>query len=259
MLKRYALTALALLFVAALPAAAQDADELYPVRQPTAQELEYFDLDPDFYTKACLTQDILIATSENVSDFAIMETAYLYDMIMSSINPEVAQRIRDERVLCLLIGANELTSDLPQYRTDLTGEELDFYNWRRRGFLARLNIDGRRQPVVVFAEEDVMEYPGGAQDESILIHEFGHVVMFQGFSEAQMEAVTAAYANAQDTGIFMDGYPCQRFRRVTGETLGSVRGDATYCRRRHCGAAVPLLHSGLEGECYLFESTAFFL
>ena len=34
---------------------------------------------------------------------------------------------------------------------------------------------------MVFAEEDVMEYPGGMQLESILVHEFGHVVHGAGF------------------------------------------------------------------------------
>jgi len=187
------------------------------IAPPTDEQLAYFDLDADFYKKALVAQDILIATSANVSDDAIRETAYLYDKIMSSIDAKVAQRIRDAKLLCLLIGATEQISELPQYTTDKTGAELDFYNWRKRGFLSSRRIDGRRQPVVVFAEEDVLEYPSGMQDESILIHEFGHVVMFQGFNDEQMKRVTACYENAKKAGLYNDGYACQRFRRVDSD------------------------------------------
>ena len=213
-LRPFTLVALVLLLAAA---PALHADELYPITKPSKEQLAYYDLDPGFYTKSILVQDILIATSDNVSDYAIKESAYLYDKIMTSIHPDVAQRIRDKKLLCLLIGATEQISELPQFKTDKTGEELDFYNWRKRGFLSSLNIDGRRQPVVVFAEEDVLEYDGGMKVESILIHEFGHVIMFQGFSDEQMKKVTAAYKNAKDTGLYMDGYAAQRFGRVTGD------------------------------------------
>jgi putative heme-binding domain-containing protein len=134
-------------------------------------------------------------------------------MIMQSINPQVAGRIRDRKVLCILIGADELTSDLPQFATDKTGRERDFYNWRQRGFLSW--IDGR--PTVVFAEEDVLEYEGGMQDESILIHEFGHVIHGAGFDKPLQDRLTAAFQRAQASGIWMDGRAAQRFRRVKSE------------------------------------------
>ena len=211
------LTLALLVLLACTTTRAANAEDKYPVAPPTAEQLKYYDLDPAFYKKATTVQDILIATSENVSDYALKESAYLFDKMMSSINPQVAQRVRDQKLLCLLIGATELTSDLPQYRMDKTGKELDYYNWRRRGFLAALRIDGRRQPVVVFAEEDVLESEGGMKDESILVHEFGHVVMFQGFDESQMKQVAACYENAKKDGLYNDGYPAQRFRRVQGD------------------------------------------
>ncbi len=202
------------------PAAAQN-DDPYTVTPPTAEQLKYYDLDANFYKKSIVVQDILIATSDKVSDYALKESAYLFDKMMSSINPEVAQRVRDKKLLCLLIGATEQISELPQFKTDKTGDELDFYNWRSRGFLSNLNIDGRKQSVVVFAEEDVMEYPGGMQDESILVHEFGHVVMFQGFNEAQMKQVSEAYKNTKEKGLYMDGFAAQTFGRV--QSLTPVR------------------------------------
>ena len=193
------------------------AAETYAIAPPTDEQCTYYDLDPAFFKKSIVVQDILIATSNKVSDYALKESAYLFDKLMENANPGVAQRVREERLLCILIGATEQVSEIPQFKTDKTGEELDYYNWRKRGFLSSLRIDGRRQPVVVFAEEDVLEYPDGMKDESILVHEFGHVIMFQGFNEAQMKQVTDAYANAKKAGLYQDGYAAQRFGRVTGD------------------------------------------
>ncbi len=186
------------------------------IKPPTPEQIGSFGLDPKFYKKAIVVQASLIATSDRVSDECILESAYLFDTLMTSINPDVAGRIRAKKLLCLLLAHDEHTSDLPHFRTDLTGEALDFSNWRRRGFLDTVDVEGRKQPVVVFAEEDVMEYPGGMQDESILVHEFGHVVMFHGFDDEQMKQVTACFENARDKGLYNDGYAAQRFERIKG-------------------------------------------
>ncbi|MEE3177974.1 MAG: hypothetical protein VX269_11520, partial [Verrucomicrobiota bacterium] len=100
----------------------------------------------------------------------------------------------------------------PQFVTNKTGKELDFYNWRQRGFLR--HIDGR--PVVLFAEEDVLEYEGGMQNESILIHEFGHVIQGAGFDADLQKKVHEAFAKAKARSIWNDGKAAQRFRRVKG-------------------------------------------
>ena len=103
---------------------------------------EEYKLDTSFYKKATYVQDILIATSDKVSDYAHLEAAYLYDQIMSSIDKEAAQRIRDRRrVLCISVGHDELTSQIPQFKSDKTGKELDFYNWRSRGFLTKVETE----------------------------------------------------------------------------------------------------------------------
>jgi len=185
--------------------------EVKPLGEAAAKE---YGLDMSFYKKCTAVEGILIATSERVSDHAHLEAAYQFGMIMKSIDPNVARRIRDRKVLCLLIGNEELTSDLPQFPTEKTGEELDFYNWRRRGFLA---WHGGR-PTVVFAEEDVLEYEGGMQLESILIHEFGHVIHGAGFDEALQDRLTEAFRQAKQKGLWNDGRAAQRFRRIQSDT-----------------------------------------
>ncbi|HAE11731.1 MAG TPA: hypothetical protein DCG39_08810, partial [Opitutae bacterium] len=188
----------------------QAAHETKPLSE---DQLKAHKLDGKFFKKGTEVEGILIATSERVSDYAHAESAYLFGKIMQSVDKKVAERIRGKRLLCILIGHDELTSEVPQFRTDKKGKELDFYNWRSRGFLRWFGP----RPVVVFAEEDVMEYEGGMRLESILIHEFGHVVHGAGFDEDQQKRLTAAFEKARELEIWNDGRAAQRFRRVKGK------------------------------------------
>ena len=183
----------------------------FHVKPVSAEQATEYKLDARFYKKCTLVQNILIATSERVSDYAHLEAAYLLDTVMGQLPPPIAQRIRDKKVLCVLVGHAELQSDLPQWATDKTGKELDLYNWRGRGSLDE--FDGR--PTFLFAEEDVMEYPGGMDQESVLIHEFAHVIDGVGFDKKLHQRRNAAFQHAKEKGLYMDGYAAQKFRRVT--------------------------------------------
>jgi hypothetical protein len=198
-------------------AAAQAADispatpRAMQVKPVTTEQAAEYKLDAKFYKKGTLVQNILIATSERVPDVAHLETAYLLDKVMGHLIPPVAQRIRDKKVLCILVGHSELLSDVPQFATDKKGKELDFYNWRNRGQLTNVND----RPTFIFSEEDVMEYPGGQDLESVLIHEFAHVIDGVGFDKILQERLHAAFRHAKDKGLYNDGYAAQKFRRVT--------------------------------------------
>ena len=196
----------------AMAAVSHTATAAVPQVKPlTDAQVKEYKLDRAFYKKGTLVQDILIATSNEVSDFAHLETAYLFDMMMKNIKPAIAKRIRQQKVLCVLVGHQEFTSDVPQFKTNKTGKELDFYNWRQRGFLTRRD----NRPVVLFAEEDVLEYEGGMRLESILIHEFGHVIHGAGFDKQLQERLTETFERARAKGIWNDGRAAQRYRRIT--------------------------------------------
>ena len=198
------------LLLALSASACSTAGSVYRVEALSKEQASAYELDASFYTKTTLVQGIIIATSDGVSDHAHREAAYQFDMLMKSIDEDIARRIRERKVLCILIGHEELTSELPQFGSDKKGEELDFYNWRSRGFLAW----PKDRPTVVFAEEDVLEYEGGMRLESILIHEFGHVVQGAGFDKELHERAKTAFKNATDKGLWNDGRAAQRFRRI---------------------------------------------
>ncbi len=185
----------------------------HEVKPLSAEQAAEYKLDTTFFKKATMAEGILIATSAKVTDYTHLEAAYLFGKVMTDLRPDIAQRIRDNKVLCILLAHDELTSDVPQFKSELKGKELDFYNWRQRGFLDK--VDDRY--VVLFAEEDVMEYEGGMQIESILIHEFGHVIHGAGFDDELKKRWAETFENAKAKGIYNDGYAAQRFRRVVGD------------------------------------------
>ena len=190
----------------------------YAVTTLSDADSKEYNLDPSFYKKVTKVQDILIASSDVVSDSAHKETAYLFDMMMKHIQPDIAQRVRDKKVLCVLVGWNELTSNVPQFATSKTGKKLDFYNWRSRGFLTKKND----RLLVFFAEEDVLEYEGGMRNESILIHEFGHVVHKAGFTKEQDQELAETFKKSMDAKLWRDGYAAQRFRRIKSSSPVSL-------------------------------------
>jgi hypothetical protein len=189
--------------------------DIKPLSDERAKE---YKLDAAFYKKCVLVQNILIATSDKVSDYAHLEAAYLLDLVMTDLKPPIAQRIRDQKVLCILVGHDELVSSLPPFASDKKGKELDFYNWRNRGFLSSHN----GHPSVLASEEDVMEYEGGQRLESVLIHEFGHVIDQSGFDKELHSRLTEVFKHAKAKGLWNDGYAAQRFERVKSNTPVSL-------------------------------------
>ncbi len=97
-----------------LAPAANGVTPQYSVAPLTADQAAEYDLDTGFYSKVTEAEGILIATSSRVSDLAHLEAAYQFGMIMQRISPAIAERIREKKVLCILIGHDELTSQLPQ-------------------------------------------------------------------------------------------------------------------------------------------------
>jgi hypothetical protein len=188
------------------------------VKPLSAEQAREYTLDAAFYKKGTLAQNILIATSDKVSDYAHLEAAYLIDRVMTDLKPPIAQRIRDRKVLVIIVGHDELTSDLPQFTTDKKGEELGFYNWRERGFLS----SHKGRPTLLISEEDVLEYEGGQRLESVLIHEFGHLIHGTGFDKALRTRLTDAFKHAKAKGLWNDGYAAQRFERIKSKTPVSL-------------------------------------
>ncbi len=60
------------------------------------------------------------------------------------------------------------------------------------------------------------------QLESILIHEFGHVIHSAGFDKKLQDRLTETFERARAKNIWMDGRAAQRFRRMKSQTPVSL-------------------------------------
>ncbi len=128
-----------------------------------------------------------------------------------------------------------------------------------------------------------MEYEGGMQLESILVHEFGHVIHGTGFDKEQQKRLTDCFERARAKAIWNDGRAAQRYRRVKSETpvrlsdalresfpdqspelirnclkAGDilVNGKPTHPRVRVTGKDKVLINFGGPKECYAHKNRA---
>ena len=113
--------------------------------------------------------------------------------MLKNTRADIAQRVSDNAVLCILVAWNELTSEVPQFTTKKTGKE-----------------------------EDILEYEGGMQRKSILVHEFGHVIHKAGFDEPLEKKLIKSFESSMKNKFWPDGRAAQRFRRVKSATPVSL-------------------------------------
>ena len=77
--------------------------------------------------------------------------------------------------------------------------------------------------------------------ESILIHEFGHVIHGAGFDDELQRRLTDVFQRARAKGIWNDGRAAQRFRRVKSETPVALLDALTH--------SFPDVSAGLIEKC----------
>ena len=132
---------------------------------------ESMKLDP-FYKKYIHASGYPIVSSGDVNDYALKEAAFLVDMMLKK-RPDIRQAMIDSGSRMIVIGHNEFTSDIPEYKHL---RPKDFWDARARG------LGGSRQDAVCScAEENVLAFPGDPYStENILIHEFAHNIHLRG-------------------------------------------------------------------------------
>ena len=88
----------------------------YSVKPLTEAQAKEYKLDRAFYKKVTMVQDILIATSSKVVNLAHRETACQFDMLMRGLKPEIAERIRKKKALCLVDRSRRIDLATPAVR-----------------------------------------------------------------------------------------------------------------------------------------------
>ena len=119
-----------------------------------------FELDP-FYQKYVSCKGLPIMSSGRVADAALLRANELVNKLLAG-RADIRKAMTKSGVRLVIIGATEVTTDIPEY-SDMKPKE--YWDERARGFGGRMTSCG---------EENLLCLPiDRYDDENILIHEFG--------------------------------------------------------------------------------------
>lgn len=179
----------------AVPALAQ--------RQVTAisdETREHYALHP-YYKQILLADGLLIVSSDKVPAEGLEEAAYLIDQVLMG-RDDLRKAIATAQIRLAIMNIDEFTTDVPEHAKHTPK---DWWDRRARGLGAR----GRRSAMSCGCE-NLLQYEGDPySDESILIHEFAHVIDDVGLAmvdPAFEEKLKDAYKQAMAAGLWENAY-----------------------------------------------------
>lgn len=167
---------------------------------------------PDFYSQHIRASGFPIVASAKVNPYALLEAAYLVDLMLAK-RPDVREAmIRSGARLCVL-AHNEFTTDQPEFAR--LGEQSvrqfpgisgkDYWDARARGMGG-----SERDPFCSCAEENLLGYPGDPYAaECILIHELAHNIHLRGMVNVDPTfdaRLKATYEAAMTAGLWKGKY-----------------------------------------------------
>lgn len=136
--------------------------------EPIADTLrQEFQLDP-FYVKCAIADGLPIVASAKVTDYALLEAAYLIDRVLLG-RDDLRRALVEAKIRFGVLATTEFTTQMPEYRYL---QPALFWDKRARGLGAT-----PEQPLVSCGEENLLNLEGDPyQGENILIHEFAHAL-----------------------------------------------------------------------------------
>lgn len=198
-----------------LPAASAVAGECANVTLPP----EKLRLDP-FYKKYCSADGIPIVTSEHVPDAALRAAAEIVTEMLKPM-PAVRERLQSVGLRIAIIGAQEKTSDIPEYKPVVQRYPERDWDARTRGIAS----PSPALPVTSGAEENILCYANDRyRGENILVHEFSHsikILGLQAINPGFKLKVEDAYRNAQSNGLWARTYAIENPEEYWAEGVQS--------------------------------------
>ena len=170
-------------------------------KHPVSAKLpEHLNL-PAFYKKSTSVNGFPIVSSEKVSDYALMEAAYLVDQMIGHRQDIIDNLVRRNCRL-VVMAHNEFTTQVPEH-SKMTPAK--FWDRRARGLGS-----SRTDPVVSCAEENLLCYPGDPYNtENIMIHEFAHAIHLNGIYDVDTtfdKRLAETYKAAMTKGLWKGKY-----------------------------------------------------
>lgn len=169
---------------------------------------------PAFYTQSASAGGFPIVASARVNRYALLEATYLCNLMLSG-RPDVRQAMIASGARLCILGANEYTTDLPEFVQMGEGEApvaalkrfsaRDYWDARARG-----TGGSETDPYCTCAEENLLGFDGDPYHaECILIHELAHNIHLRGLQNVDPtfdKRLKAAYRKAMDEGLWKGKY-----------------------------------------------------
>jgi len=195
--------------------AAPGAEPTARVNRPPAALVESYGLAP-FYQKYVDVGGFPVLGSANVSDFALLEAAYLIDHMLAP-RADVRRALVESKTRCVVMAPAEMTTDMPEH-ADLRPKA--YWDRRARGLGA---TDAR--PAVSCGEENLLCLPGDPYAaENILVHEFAHAMHQMGLEKIDGDfdrRLRQAYAEAMENDLWKGKYAATNHHEYWAEGVQS--------------------------------------
>lgn len=201
-----------------------------------------------FYSKALDCGGILIRSADVVDDKALQAAAQKISLMLGNI-PDVRHNLAQWGAELHIIGKDQQTSDLPEFRGQ---KEVKFAD---NG--ATTDIDTRTRGMggiyTSCGEENLLNLPGDryAGGSDICIHEFAHNIMLFGLDDALTKKIEAQYRNAISKGLWKDAYAATNASEYWAElSMWYFGAHGEFLRGTKLPAAGPAALAGYDAGGY---------
>lgn len=179
------------------------------------QSTLYSKAKSSFYKKMNNSSCVTIVSSHNSSDAALKESARIVERMLEK-NEDLKKALCAAKVRVAVIASTESTTDIPEHSKL---EPKDYWNERTRG-LASIEdaLSSVGEENVLNAEKD--RYV----DESILIHEFAHIIHEVGFAkiDSKFESrLKKIYEQAHEKKLWANTYADENYLEYWAEGVQS--------------------------------------
>ena len=206
---------LALLPVILLLVAATANRSLAESNTPAARRPVITIIDPPesgFFAKRLDYEGILIKAPTNVVDEALFAARDRFSMMLSNL-PSVRAKLRTARAELHIIGRDQVTTDLPEWRQD-KGKALAEYNGLTRDQRTR----GMGGLMTSCSEENLLKLENDRYwGRDICVHEFAHNILGHGVSRDMRQKVREQYRRSLDRGLWVGSYAGSNFDEFFAE------------------------------------------
>ncbi|MCP5523341.1 MAG: hypothetical protein H7A46_17535 [Verrucomicrobiales bacterium] len=171
---------------------------------PSTPSLTITQIDPPeqgFYAKRLDYEGIAIKTSTNVVDEALFAARDRLSMMLTNL-PGVRVRLREAGAELHIIGRNEVTTDLPEWRHD-KGKPLAEYNGLTRDQRTR-GMGGLHASC---GEENLLRLEKDRyRGRDICVHEFAHNIYQHGMTRTTRDRFQERHRRSLDQGLWQESY-----------------------------------------------------